>query len=91
MFIIFFINYLHIKKDYQWPYVTVFDSDEDLIDKLNTMDLRKISDNMKEFNKIREADLLSNWCSIIKKKENSKIPSTYQESLSYFNTNEFQV
>ena len=30
----------------------------------------KISDNMKDFNKIREADLLDNWCKILKKKDN---------------------
>ena len=47
---------------------------------------------MQDFNKIREADLLSNWCNILKKKDKySKIPDTYQESLSYFNTQEFQV
>ncbi len=72
--------------------MTVFESDEDLLNKLNTLDLRKISENMQDFNKIREADLLSNWCDILKKKDkDSKIPDTYQESLSYFNTQEFQV
>ncbi len=49
--------------------MTIFESDEDLVNKLKTLDLKKISDNMKEFNKIREADLLTNWCSILKKQD----------------------
>ena len=77
---------------YQWPHVTVFESFEELIEKLNTLDLQKISDEMKLFNYLREADLLSNWCQILKKKDKTAtIPNTYMEALSYFNTQEFQV
>jgi len=77
---------------FQWPYVTVFESWEDLINKLKTLDLKKISDSMKEFNKIREADLLNNWCKILKTKDKTaSIPKSYEEALKYFNTDKFQV
>lgn len=49
-----------------WPHVTVFESNEDLIHKLNTLDLNEISDKMRQHNELREADLLNNWCEISK-------------------------
>jgi hypothetical protein len=77
---------------FQWPFVTTFDSWEDLINKLKTLDLKKISDNMKDFNVIREADLLNNWCKILKTKDKTAtIPKSYDEALKYFNTDKFQA
>ena len=47
---------------------------------------------MKEFNLIREADLLDNWCKILKKKDvTAKIPKSFDEALKYFETDAFQV
>jgi hypothetical protein len=51
---------------YQWPFVTVFDSVEDLFFKLKTLDLKQISENMRKFNKYRETDLLDKWCKILR-------------------------
>ena len=77
---------------YQWPYVTVYESVEDLFNKLASSNFTQISDNMKKFNVIREADLLDNWCKILKTKDKSAtIPKTYEEALSYFETDKFQV
>jgi len=77
---------------YQWPYVTVYESLKDLFDKLISSDYQKISDNMKSFNKIREADLLDNWCKILKTKDTqATIPKSFDEALKYFGTNEFQT
>jgi hypothetical protein len=74
---------------YQWPFVTVFDSVEDLFNKLKTLDLKQISENMRKFNKYRETDLLDNWCKILKKLPEANIPSSFQEALNYFEVNSF--
>ncbi len=74
---------------YQWPFVTVFDSVEDLFNKLKTLDLKQISENMRKFNKYRETDLLDNWCKILKKLPEANIPSSFQETLNYFEVNSF--
>ena len=77
---------------FQWPFITEFESWDDLIYKLKNFDLKKISDSMAQFNKIREADLLNNWCKILKRKDKTaSIPKSYEEALKYFNTNEFQT
>ena len=76
---------------FQWPFVTVFRSWEDLLEKLNTLNLTLISENMRWFNGLREADLLENWCKVIKKLNKTQMPSSYEESLKYFNMNDFQV
>ena len=69
---------------YQWPFVTTFDSYEDLLHKLNSVDLRLTSQKMKKHNLIREADLLNNWCKITKSLVKSpKIPDSYEQALSY--------
>ncbi len=65
--------------------VTVFESWFDLIQKLENMDLMKISKKMEEFNKIREADLLTNWCKIIERINKSPIPESFENALKYFN------
>ena len=90
-------DYLPLKywlkySDYfQSPFVTVFDSWQDLIEKLQRLNLTRISENMKWFNGVRETDLLNNWCQIIKRLNKTQIPSSYNESLKYFNIEDFQV
>ena len=77
---------------YQWPFTTAYDSLEDLFTKLNDSNFQKISDNMKNFNSIREADLLDNWCRILKTKDKTAtIPKSFDEALKYFGTDSFQV
>lgn len=79
---------------YQLPFITVFDSWQDLIDKLDHIESSVISENMKWFNKLREADLLNNWCSVLKELKNSSfsvMPSSYNESLKYFDLNRFHL
>jgi hypothetical protein len=76
---------------YQWPFVTVFRSWQDLVEKLQQFNLTRISENMKWFNGLRETDLLENWCQIIKRLNKTQIPSSYNESLKYFNMEDFQV
>ena len=76
---------------YLWPHVVIFESWEDLIHKLNTLDLNKISNDMKDFNYVREADLLDNWCKILKLKDKqATIPESYEKALQYFGVSEFQ-
>lgn len=75
---------------YQWPHVIVFDSWEDLITKLNTLDLHKISAAMERFNYVKEADLLDQWCKVLRLKDKSaSIPRSYETALSYFNVSFF--
>lgn len=79
---------------YRWPFVTVFDSWTDLIEKLLSADLRQISDSMKEFNKIRQAYVLDNWCRIIRDippAEDQPISDSFQSALSYFDMNNVQT
>ncbi len=45
---------------FQWPHVTIFESLPYLIQKLKTINLKDISDKMKRYNKVREANLLDN-------------------------------
>lgn len=77
---------------FRWPYVTVFNSWSDLIVKLKTVDLKKISNSMKEYNKLRQAFMLDNWCRILKSlPKEQPIPKSYQEALSYFNMTTVQI
>lgn len=76
---------------FQWPFVTVFRSWSDLVEKLDTLNLTLISENMKWFNGLRESDLLENWCKILKRLNKTQMPSSYDESLKYFNMKDFQV
>ena len=73
----------------QWPYVTVYESLKDLFDKLISSDYQKISDNMKSFNKIREADLLAAYdfdrCMIYNmQKINPDFETTYRSASELF-------
>lgn len=76
---------------FQWPFVTVFRSWKDLIKKLRHLNLAEISENMKWFNSLRETDLLENWCKIIKRLNKTQTPSSYNQSLLYFEMKDFQV
>ncbi|CAF0910446.1 unnamed protein product [Brachionus calyciflorus] len=70
---------------YVWPHVTVFDSIEDLIEKLRNLNLKGISDKMKKYNQIKEAVLLDNWCNILKRVDQIQpIPESFEKSLEYF-------
>ena len=51
---------------YLWPFVTVFDSYEDLTQKLKTADLPGISMKMKAHNLAKETGLFNNWCQLTK-------------------------
>jgi hypothetical protein len=73
---------------FQWPHVTIFESLKDLIQKLKTMNLKDISDKMKRYNKVREANLLDNWCRVLKHDtRDSAIPRSFKEALDYFGMN----
>ena len=74
---------------YEWPLVTVFESWQDLITKFEKTDLKQISKKMKEFNRIKEADLLDNWCKISRQINKAQIPKTYEKALAYFGTKSF--
>ena len=74
---------------FDWPHVTVFESWQDLIDKLNRVNLNEISQNMKKFNLVKETDLLDNWCKISRDLRSPVMPKSYQEALDYFGTNKF--
>lgn len=77
---------------FQWPHVTVFYSIDDLAHKLRTLDLRKISEGMKHFNSIKEANMLDNWCRILKRDtRHSTIPESYSKALDYFGISQIQV
>ncbi|CAH1779013.1 unnamed protein product [Owenia fusiformis] len=52
---------------YQWPHIVYFDSYKDLIKKLETTDLRKVSDGMREYNKKVKTDLIQRWQTILEK------------------------
>lgn len=90
-------NYwLQYSDFYQLPFITEFDSWSDLINKLNNVDLNAIREKMEWFNKLREADLLENWCRLLKSPKFhsgnfSHIPTSYNESLKYFEVDRFEV
>jgi len=50
---------------YVMPHITYFNSLKDLREKLSTMDLRKISENMRAHNQIRKASALKKWAEFI--------------------------
>ena len=76
--------WLEFADYFDWPFVTVFESWQDLIDKLNQVNLYEISQNMKKFNLVKETDLLDNWCRLSKGLIAPVMPKSYQESLNYF-------
>ena len=87
-------HWIQFADYYRWPFVTVFNSWSDLIEKLLSADLRQISGSMKEFNKIRQAYVLDNWCRIIRNispAEDQSIPDSFQSALSYFDMKNVQV
>ena len=46
---------------YQWPYITYFNSIDDLILKLKTTNLANISKQMSEYNHKRQIDVIKQW------------------------------
>ena len=93
IFLSYFLSYwLQYADYYRWPFVTVFNSTEDLIEKLESVNLKQISNSMSEFNKVRQAYVLDNWCRIIKSVPKVQpIPNSYDEALSYFNMKTVQI
>ena len=59
--------WLRFADFYQWPHIIYYESMEDLIDKMLTIDLKEISNRMKEHNiKVRQ-DLKDLWSKVILK------------------------
>ena len=85
-----FSFWLQYAEYYQWPVVTVFDSYEDLFTKLKSVDLKRISEKMKQHNLVKEADLLNNWCRATKSMVKvQSIPESYEKALAYFGVDNF--
>ena len=83
--------WLQFSDYYVWPFVTAFDSFEDLIEKLKAADLPRISRKMKAHNLVKEADLLNNWCRLTKAIAKSpRTPASYEEALAYYNVKSFE-
>ncbi len=83
--------WLQFADYYVWPFVTVFDSFEDLIEKLKAADLPGISRKMKAHNLVRETDLLNNWCRLTMGIAKSpKTPDSYEQALDYYNVKSFE-
>jgi len=83
--------WLQFADYYVWPFVTVFDSFEDLMEKLKAADLARISRKMRAHNLVRETDLLNNWCRLTKGIGKSpKTPASYEEALAYYNVKSFE-
>ena len=84
-------HWLKYSDFFQWPFVNVFRSWSELVEQLRTLDLREISENMAWFNRIKEADVLENWCQILRRLNKTRVPSSYDEALRYFQMKDFQV
>ncbi|CAF1339882.1 unnamed protein product [Didymodactylos carnosus] len=52
---------------YQWPHIILYESIEDLIQKLETTDLMAVSAKMKTYNEDVKLDLLNKWNGILKR------------------------
>lgn len=76
---------------YQWPFVNVFRTWRELVDKLRALNLTEVSDNMTWFNRLKEADLLENWCQVLRGLNKTQMPRSYDHALKYFNIKDFQV
>jgi hypothetical protein len=57
--------WLNFSDFYQWPYITYYESTDDLIQKLSSTDFRMISKKMKKYNKRAGASLLNKWNEIL--------------------------
>ncbi len=83
--------WLQFADYYMWPFVTTFDSYDDLVKKLKAADLPAISRKMRAHNLVRETDLLNNWCQLTKSIIKSpKTPASYEEALAYYNVQSFE-
>jgi len=59
------ISYSDFYNEEWMPFITYFDSFEDMDEKLSNSDLTAISDNMKKFNRIRKLDIYDLWKKVI--------------------------
>ncbi|CAH1799032.1 unnamed protein product [Owenia fusiformis] len=59
--------WLKFSDFYQWPHIVYFDSYKNLIEKLKSTDLRKVSDGMRKYNEKVKTDLTDRWQSILQK------------------------
>lgn len=50
---------------YQWPYITYFNSFDDLALKLSRTNLTLISENMSKYNKVKKLKVLKHWRTIL--------------------------
>ena len=50
---------------YQWPYITYYNSTDDLVRQMERVNLKEISEKMKEFNAKLKKDLLHTWADIL--------------------------
>jgi hypothetical protein len=85
--------WLQLADFYTWPHVTIFNSFDELFRKLKLLDLNVISEKMSKFNKIKEANMLANWCQILKKQDTNqaKIPNSYKGALKYFDIDRIHI
>jgi len=60
------ISYSDFYNEEWMPYITYFESFEELFIKLKTIDLKQIHEKMKKFNQIRKNKIYQNWDEIIK-------------------------
>ena len=65
--------WLQMSDFYDWPYTQLFDSFQDLKEKLAKADFNEIHQNMKSENKIRGLQLNLRWCSVIDRMKNYKL------------------
>ena len=67
--------WLQMSDFYDWPYTQMFDSLEDLKEKLMKADLNLIHHNMKRENLIRGLQLKRRWCDVIERMK--RLKNTY--------------
>jgi hypothetical protein len=57
--------WLNFSDFYQWPHIIYYESTDDLIKKLNTINFRMVSKKMKEYNEQFSKNLLQKWQKIL--------------------------
>ena len=76
--------WLQFADYYQWPHIIYFDSIEDLVDKMLTIDLKEISRRMEEHNKKVRQEIKDIWSKVLLKiTEGVSIFCKYEESMSW--------
>jgi hypothetical protein len=59
--------WLQFSDFYQWPYITYYNSTDDLAIKLTTTNLIQVSENMKIYNENLKRNLLEQWRQILER------------------------